>query len=462
MNAFFLVGLAVAGLAAQEALPAGQQARVDALAQHALDTLGAPSASIAIVENDRLVYAHAYGQGRIQPPEAATTAMRYSIGSISKQFTAAAVLLLQEQGRLKLDDRLSKYLPGFTRANEVTLRELLSHTSGYEDYAPQDYMIPAWLQPTTPQAVVNHWAKLPLNFDPGTKWQYSNTNYKLAGLVVEKVSGEPLFQFLTAHIFQPLGMTGIINLNRTWLGPEDAQGTVRHALGPARVADHTAPGWDFGDGELAMTPTMLAQWQISQLRQSVLKPASYRQLETEVPLNNGTPTGYALGLDVGRRNGHRFYSHSGEEIGFEAMEYVFPDDHAAVVVLTNQSANNTAPVLAGAIADAILPPAAAEPGEDATAAARAVFLGLQHGQIDRAGFTANANFYFNAQTLADFRDSLGPLGTPLSFTLLRQSERGGMTFRAFRATFPSRSVEISTYAMPGGQWEQFLVLPDSN
>jgi len=446
-------------LAGQDTLPASQQARVDALTQHALDTLGAPSASIAIVEGDQLVYAHAYGQGRIQPPEAATTSMRYSIGSISKQFTAAAVLLLQEQGRLKLDDRLAKYLPGYTRANEVTLSELLSHTSGYEDYAPQDYMIPAWLQPTTPLAVVNHWARLPLNFDPGTQWQYSNTNYKLAGLVVEKVSGQPLFQFLTRHIFQPLAMNGIVNLNQTWVGPEDAQGTIRHALGPARVASHTAPGWDFGDGELAMTPATLALWQISLLRQSVLKPVSYRELETEVPLKNGMPTGYALGLDVGRRHGHRFYSHSGEEIGFEAMEYVFPDDHAAVVVLTNQSANNTAPVLAGEIADAILPAAAETPGDDVTAAARKILIGLQQGRIDRGLLTRNADFYFDAQTLADFQSSLAPLGPPLSFTLLRQSERGGMTFRAFRAVFQARTVEISTYQMPDGKWEQFLVLP---
>ena len=95
---------------------------------------------------------------------------------------------------------MAKYFPNLTRSNEITIRQLLSHTSGYEDYAPQDYLIPEWTNLTTPQAVVEHWAGKPLNFDPGTKWQYSNTNYVLAGEILEKVAGEPLLVFLRAKI----------------------------------------------------------------------------------------------------------------------------------------------------------------------------------------------------------------------------------------------------------------------
>jgi len=447
-------------VAGQTGLPAAQRQRIDTLAQQALARYGAPSASIAVIENDQLVYAQAYGAGRIEPKAAATPGMRYSIGSISKQFTAAAVMKLVEQGKVKLDDPLAKYLPGFTRGNEVTVRELLSHTSGYEDYAPQDYMIPAWLKPTTPQAVVNHWARLPLNFEPGTQWQYSNTNFKLAGLIVEKISGEPFFQFLSQTFFQPLGMTGVLDVSAGWLGPSDAQGTVRHALGPDRVAPIDGTGWNFADGQLGMTAANLARWQIGMLKQSVLKPASYRAMETNTALKNGRLTGYGLGLSVGERNGHRFFGHSGEEIGFTAQELEFPDDHAAVAVLTNQSANATASALAGEIADVLLATSRGpKPGDAAAQQAEAIFLGLQQGKIDRSLFTSDANFYFNATALGDYAASLGRLGAPLSFTQTGEQKRGGMTYHAYAVTFPDRSVTVTTYVQPDGKIEQFLVFP---
>ena len=141
--------------------------------------------------------------------------MRYSIGSISKQFTAAALLMLQEQGKLSLDDKVGKYIPDLTRANEVTIRQLLSHTSGYQDYWPQDYVMPGMLKPVTAQQIMDTWAKKPLDFDPGTKWQYSNTNYVIAGAIAEKVAGMPLWQFLEQRIFKPLGMSSAYDIDRT-------------------------------------------------------------------------------------------------------------------------------------------------------------------------------------------------------------------------------------------------------
>lgn len=125
------------------------QARIDDLVTRALRSTGVPSASIAIVQNAQLAYAQAYGSARIDPPTPARPGMRYSIGSVSKQFTAAAVLLLAEQGKLSLDDPVARFLPGLTRAHDVTIRQLLSHTSGYRDYWPQDYVPPFMLEPTT-------------------------------------------------------------------------------------------------------------------------------------------------------------------------------------------------------------------------------------------------------------------------------------------------------------------------
>ena len=123
-----------------------------------------PSASIAVVKDGRIAYLQAYGQARLSPPMDATPQMQYSIGSISKQFTAAAVLLLAREGKLTLDDPVAKYLPDLTRAREVTVRMLLSHTSGYQDYWPEDYVMTSMMVPTTAQHILDTWAKKPLDF----------------------------------------------------------------------------------------------------------------------------------------------------------------------------------------------------------------------------------------------------------------------------------------------------------
>ena len=191
---------------AQTQLSPELQGKIDKLATDALARSGVPSASVAVVKDGRIAYLKAYGNAKIEPKTLATPEMRYSIGSISKQFTAAAVLLLQEQRKLTLDDKVAKYIPDLTRANEVTIRQLLSHTSGYQDYWPQDYVMPMMLQPVTPQKILEMFAHKDLDFDPGTKWQYSNTNYVIAGVIVEKVSGMPLLEFLQKNVFTPLGM----------------------------------------------------------------------------------------------------------------------------------------------------------------------------------------------------------------------------------------------------------------
>ncbi|HKD73360.1 MAG TPA: serine hydrolase domain-containing protein, partial [Candidatus Acidoferrum sp.] len=160
---------------AQTQLSAELQQKIDKAATEALSKTGVPSASIAVVKDGQIAYLHAYGNARLDPVIAAKPGMRYSVGSISKQFTATAMLLLQEQGKLSLDDKVAKFLPDLTRANEVSIRQLLSHTSGYQDYWPQDYVMPMMLQPVTAQKILDTWARKPLDFDPGTKWQYSNT-----------------------------------------------------------------------------------------------------------------------------------------------------------------------------------------------------------------------------------------------------------------------------------------------
>ncbi len=448
--------LAASLLEAQSPAPisAALREKVDAIVRQALNTTGVPSASIAIVQNGAIAYLQAYGDARIEPHAAASPAMRYSIGSISKQFAAAAVLLLAEQGKLSLDDPVSRFVPNLTRGNEVTIRELLSHTSGYRDYWPQDYVPPFMLQPVTAAKILDLWARQPLDFDPVTEWQYSNTNYAIAGLIVEKASGEPLLQFLSERIFAPLGMKSVIDIDQNRLTETDATGYLRYALGPLRPAPKEGKGWLFAAGELAMSAEDLAKWDIGIIDQSVLRPASYAEMEREVVLKNGLGTRYGLGVDVRQEFGQRAIEHGGEVSGFTAQNVVFPDARLAVVALTNEDSADAAGPIADNIAALLFREANA--GKEETQS-REIFAALQQGKINRALFTDNCNSYFTEQALADFASSLGPLGTPAEFTQTRKQERGGMTFRLFEVRFPQKTVEVWERIMPDGKIEQYQV-----
>lgn len=439
------------------------KAKIDAAANAVLKKTGVPSASVAIVQHGAIVYTHAYGKAKLDPPVEATAAMRFSIGSISKQFTAAAILLLEQQGKLSIDNPVSKYLPDLTRANEVTLRMVLSHTSGYQDFWPEDYLMPPMREATTAQHILDVWGKKPLDFDPGTQWQYSNTNYVIAGRIAEIVSGEPLMRFLQEKIFRPLDMRQVWDSDEKTLGETDAEGYIRYALGPLRPAPKEGSGWMFAAGELAMPAYDLAQWDISVMNRSLLDAQSYDEMFAPVMLKSGENSHYALGLFVSEKEGRLEYEHSGEVSGFVAENVVFPREKAAIAVLTNQDASPAAAGIAKQLAPLVLGEAEGESSGSAAAEsqARKIFLGLQQGKIDRSLFTANCNAYFNMQALGDFRSSLGSLGRPSSFKQTAEELRGGMTFRSFAVQFADslQKLRVTTYTMPDGKLEQYLVIP---
>lgn len=452
---------AAAGAQAVDSLPPDLSARAAAAVNDVIRATQVPSASVGIVRDGHIVYVQAFGHARLSPPIAARPDMHYAVGSISKQFTVAAVMLLQQEGKLSIDQPLSTWFPELTRASEVTLRNLMSHTSGYEDYAPQDYTIPDWTHATTAQKIVHEWATKPLDFDPGTQYQYSNTNYNIVGLVIEKVSGQPFWQFLESRVLQPLGLSHTIDLD-TQHDLLEPTGYFRHALGPLRPALTEAPGWYFADGELAMPVGDLLTWDVAVMNQALLSPASYTEMETPTKLKNGKVSNYGLGFTLGAVSGHRLVSHGGEVGGFVAANYVFPDDKIAVVVLTNQEASSAAGTIARQLSALMLPGVAQAADSAGEAWARRVLDGLQHGRIDRARFTSNGNFYFDAEAIADYRTSLAPFGAIASLRETTKFDRGGMTYRGFAVEFASgKRVNLSTFTVPDGRIEQFLVEPAS-
>ena len=211
----------------------------------------------------------------------------------------------------------------------------------------------------------------------------------------------------------------------------------------------------FAAGELAMTAHDLALWDESLIAQTILKPASYKEMFTEVKLKDGKGTHYGLGVEVMDRNGHRSIEHSGEVSGFVSDNEVLVDDGVAVAVLTNQDAVGAASTITRLAAPAVLNAPLTAPEEQAID----IYHGLQQGHIDRALLAPNLSDYFTAEAVADYQQSLAPLGEPLSFHQARESLRGGMTFRSFQIVYPDKRLGLTTYTYPDGKLEQYLIAP---
>jgi CubicO group peptidase (beta-lactamase class C family) len=310
-------------------------------------------------------------------------------------------------------------------------------------------------KPVKPQEILDRWAKLPLDFPPGSQWQYSNTGFVAAGLIVEKVSGEPFMRFLQTRIFTPLHMK--VSDSDYDLKPTDAKPFTRFALGPVRAAKAPAAGWLFAAGQLLTTPSELSKWNIARIDRALLKPESWAEQEREIVLTDGKGSGYGLGVSLDEVRGHRRVQHGGAAVGYLADNRVYPADKAAVTVFVNADFGNAHNAIADGIEAMIL-------GQDPdTARARGVFDQLRRGEADRSLFTENFNTYLTPQVLADHRAGLMALGEPQSFVRLRPPRlRGGFTSELYEVRYPDRKLTISLRAEPnGGKIEEFLIYPEA-
>jgi CubicO group peptidase (beta-lactamase class C family) len=459
-----VAALLIATPAAAQQLTADETGKVDAIVADALKSSGVPSASVAIVRDGKIVFAKAYGD---QGPgmKATSPAAKYQIASISKQFTAAAILLLEDEGKLSLDDKVSKWVPDITGADKITIRQLLSHTAGIQDYWPQDYDFAAMEKPVTPQQILDRWAKKPLDFEPGTAWQYSNTGYVVAGMIVEKASGMGLLDYLQKKILKPLGIDA---MDQDYaIGKGFPQGTHRFALGPVRPARPAAHGWLWAAGELAMSASDLAKWDIARIDRKILSPEDWDTQETSVLLNNGSDPHYGLGVSVGDRDGVKTVEHGGEAVGFLSDNFVMRDKRFAVVALVNADFGGAQDAITGGITDLLYPAAPPMPvmslDQYRDTLALKVFNQLRSGTLDPATMTEDANYYFKPEVTGDYHASLAPLGDPVSFAARGKARlRGGFVNRNYDIIYADgRKLIAITYAEPGqnGKFEQFLIQP---
>lgn len=447
-----------ASYAAAAPLPADTAAAIDAIVAKALEGSGTPSASIAVVKDGEVAYARAYGMAKLSPAVPATADMRYKIASNSKHITAAAILLLVEEGKLSLDDKVARFVPNVTRAKDVTIRQLLSHTSGYSDYYAIDYLADFSKVDVTPQGILQRWAMKPkLDFEPGSRYQYSNTNYTILGLIIEKLTGKPMMAFLRARLFGKVGMPTAIDASVEPWNAADPTGYTRYALGPVRETPGEAKGWMWSMGGLAMSAGDLARWDIALMDGKLLKPASMRLLSTGMTLTGGSGTNYGLGLNVSQmENGHRRWAHTGGASGFLSINTMYPDDRMAITVLTNgegRAFTTIAREIEKLLVLSKMDPEAA-PALDR---AKALFASLQKGQFDRAAVTDDLAGYFTPVALGDFSTTLGGLGEPTAFTQTSRSERGGMTYRTYTIKTATKTLRLAAFVMPDGRFDQYLV-----
>ena len=456
-----LLALVACPAAAQQLTPA-QVGQIDQLVTKTLSDTGVPAAEIAIVRDGKLVLTKAYGKANEGLP--AKPDQPYQIASNSKQFTAMALMLLRDEGKLSLDDPVSKYVFGVTEGDKITIRQLLSHTSGLQDFWPQDYSFIDMEKPTTPQHIVDKWAKKPLDFQPGTRWQYSNTGYVVAGMIAEKVSGQELVAFLKQRIFTPLGMASVRNQDDTNTSAFPA-GYHRFALGPVRVAQQPGRGWLYAAGELSMTAEDLAKWDVARMNRALIPAKDWAEQETPVLRTDGRTNGYGLGVYNHYQRERHVIDHGGEAVGFLTQNTVYPDTKDAIIVFTNSDFSGATGTLTSGIEKIVLDspePTLANEG-DRLADARATYDMVVSGKLDPAKFTDNLNYYFDPTTLGDYRSSLAPLGEP-KITILRSPRlRGGFVNRNYTLHYADgKDLTLVTYAEPGagGRWEQFMIMPE--
>jgi D-alanyl-D-alanine carboxypeptidase len=452
-----IVGIASSTTPAYAAgLDAAAKAEIDRRVEAALRETGTPSASIAVVQDGRIADVRAYGLARLSPAMKATPTTRYQIASLSKELVAAAALIAQEDGKLSLDDVVGKWLPALTGADKITVRQLLTHTSGYSDYWPQDYLAAPMERPVTIDALLAAWAKRPLDFAPGTDWQYSNTGYAVAGRILELATGQPLAAYVEARVLRPVGVTDAADVNMGPLSAPDAQGYERPALGPLRPVSAAGRGWAFGAWQFALTAGDLARWDLSLVDRTLLKPESYAQEFTAFTLKGGRDTHYGLGLAVRAVDGRRMIRHGGEGAGYLSENRIYPDDKAAVVVLTNTMSGDPQGVIADRLAEIVLP------RDPLDARMLGLFTALQHGAVDRAAFTDDFNAWLNRPAAADYARKLGPLGPPELFHRTGAFDRGGMKGYGFRVVAGGKALDLSIFVRPDGKVEQFLVSEAAN
>jgi CubicO group peptidase (beta-lactamase class C family) len=319
----------------------GVTTRVDDYVRAEMQAQQIPGLSLAVINNGEIVLARGYGLANIEHQTPVKPETIFQSGSMGKQFTATAVMMLVEESKLSLDDKITKYFTdGPESWNKITVRHLLTHTSGMTDY-PQDFDL---RRDYTEDELVARIKTIPLAFQPGEKWSYSNLAYVMLGVLIHKVSGKFYGDFLQERVFKPLGMTTARVISEADIVPNRAAG-YRIVNGQLKNQDWVSPSLNTtADGALYLTVYDMAKWDAALYTEKLLKRASLNEMWTGVKLNDGKTHPYGFGWALGQVRNHRIVEHGGSWQGFKSHISRYVDDKFTVVVFANSARANPAKV----------------------------------------------------------------------------------------------------------------------
>lgn len=295
-----------------------------------------PGLSLLIVSKGKTIRAEGFGLANVELHVPAKAETIYQSGSVGKQFTATAVMMLVEEGKVGLDDPLTKYFSDAPTAwKDVTVRELLSHTAGFGDYPKSFNFRKDW----TEDELIKLVEAIPLAYPPGTKWDYSNLGFLTLGILIHRVTGQFYGDFLQERIFHPLGMDTTRIISEADIIPNRAAG-YRLVKGELKNQEWVAPMVNTtADGSLYFSILDLAKWDATLYTEKLLKKSSLDEMWTVVKLKNGEPNkgDYGFGWFIEQRSGHRCIHHDGAWQGFQTAIDRYVDDQLTVVALSNLS-----------------------------------------------------------------------------------------------------------------------------
>ena len=323
-----------------EAQPRGACGSIAAAVEQRLEATQAPSASVAVVRHGRIVFEQGF-RARFKGGPPVSAATRFEIGSTTKQFTAAAILQLKREKRLSLDDKVSRFLPKFPHASELTLIQLLQQTSGLANYPTASIFIPMTQKQVGSFRNIEELAKQPLHFIPGSRWEYSNFNYIVLGRIIEVVSGEAYQSYLRRHIFGPSKMTHTAMVADEPQVTDMASGYWRgeDEKGPLTSAPAFPDAWFTAAGDVISTAGDLARWDIALQSGRIIDPGDFALMTSPVRFSDGSVGDYGFHWGTSDRHGHLELSGLGDTWGYSSANDIFPRDDLAITVLESMALN---------------------------------------------------------------------------------------------------------------------------
>jgi CubicO group peptidase (beta-lactamase class C family) len=428
-----LIFLAVTPCAAQDTIAA----RVDEYIKAEQQKQRIPGISLAVVKDGQIILAKGYGLANLEHQVPVKPETIFQSGSVGKQFTATAVMMLVQEGKINLDDKIGKYFTDAPAAwQNITVRHLLTHTSGTTDY-PNDF---DFRRDYTEDEMLKRAEAIPLAFPPGEKWSYSNLGYVVLGVLIHRVSGKFYGDFLQERIFQPLAMTTARIISEADIVPNRAAGYTL-VKGEWKNQRWVSPTLNTtADGALYLTVYDMAKWDAALYTERLLPKASLEQMWTPVKLNDGKTQSYGFGWAFGEVRGHHIIEHGGAWQGFKSHIARYVDDKLTVIVFANLAQANPTKIAHGvaAIYNAELAPIPPKPIEDkepeVTALAKKLFQDALDGKLESSLFVPEA-WPDISRNAAASRETLKSLGSLNSMELLERGEQNGNRLYRYRLTF---------------------------